>query len=396
MISPRNLVVRIFCWTLLIASVLPGPLRAENLPTSPPPAFWSEHHFIELFDKVVESVIGDLAGFVALGLVLSYLLRKHIGEKLDHGLASIGEILANKFSEALAKPLIDETTAFAEAMKKLMAAQATPGVKQENADVSAQVKADLDHIDQLVEQKKYDQAFTEVLILRGKYPSELEILRKIIEVSELLNADPANRLKTLQIIQAAAANFPRNPDYFVLLAMCFVGAKESGPRGKMYRDGLSAAEEARALETNADKIPRRVSVISMVHFYFSDVAAAIETVEDSLKMLAPLTSAVALESAARAKNNLAYYLAERGNLNDKQRAIELAKAVLEHDEKTGATEYFPADWDTLGYVLLRLAENKEEVTVALGYFEKAQNAAPNDIDYMKHIAIAKATLQSFT
>ncbi len=330
-----------------------------------------------------------------MGLVLSYLLRKHIGEKLEQGLSSVGQILANKFSEALAKPFIDETTAFTDAMKKMLAAQTTPGVKQENADVSAQVKADLDHIDQLVEQKKYDQAFTEVLILRGKYPAELEILRKIIEVSELFNADPANRMKTLRIIQDAQPNFPQNADYFVLLAMCFVGAKESGPRGKMYADGLSAAQKALALETNGDKIPRRVSVVSMVHFYFSDVAKAIETVEGSLKMLAPLTSPVALESVARAKNNLAYYLAERGNLGDKQRAIELAKAVLEHDEKTGTTEYFPADLDTLGYVLLRLAESKEEVTEALGYFEKALAATPNDIDYNKHVAIAKATLQSF-
>jgi tetratricopeptide (TPR) repeat protein len=395
MISPRNLVARIFCWTLLIGSVSPGTAHTENLPASTFPPFWSEQHFIELFDKVVESVIGDLAGFIAFGLVLSYLLRKHLGEKLEKGLASIGDILANKFSEALATPFIRQTTAFADVMKKMLAVQATPGLKQ-NIGISAEVRASLDHINSFVEQKKYDEAFAEVLILRGKYPSELEILRKIIEVSELLNVDPANRLKTLRIIQDAEADFSGNPDYFVLLAMCFIGAKESGPRGKMYKDGLSAAEKARALETNIDKIPRRVSVISMVHFYFSNVAAAIKTVEDSLEMLAPLTSPVALESTARAKNNLAYYLAERGNLADKLRTIELAKAALEHDEKTGAANYLPTDWDTLGYVLLRLAESKDEVINALHYFEKAQTVTPDDIDYNKHIAIAKATLLSFS
>jgi tetratricopeptide (TPR) repeat protein len=99
-----------------------------------------------------------------------------------------------------------------------------------------------------------------------------------------------------------------------------------------------------------------------------------------------------MDSSARVKNNLAFYIAERNNLNDKQRAMTMAESAVEYDEKNQAAEYLPASWDTLGYVLLRFAETPEEIERAVEYFNKALALAPDDVDYNKHKITAQIAL----
>lgn len=354
--------------------------------------FWSKRHGIELFDKVVESVIGDVFGFLALGLVLSLLLREHIGEILERGLKFIGTVLAQAFRDELAAPLVQQATTVSDGIEKFIFAHSVPGVKQEDTDISALLKVELAKIDDLAKRGKLEQAFQELVALRKKYPKELEVLRKLIEISERGDAKAVSRRAALDVVKSAQGDFAKDPEYFTLLAMCYVSSREDGPRASMYREALAAAKKAAELETDADKVPRRLAVVGIVHFYFSDVEKAIELCEQALAKLEGVSTKTGMDSSARVKNNLAFFIAERSTLTDKPRAMAMAESVVKYDEETHADDYLPASWDTLGYVLFRFAETREEIEQALGYFQKALVLAPDDVDYNKHKISAQIAL----
>lgn len=377
-------------------STLPEVGKSDSLPNIPENQENSPNHVSLLehlghwFGKVTEAVIADFFGFAALGLTLSLMLRKHIKEEIKQGLTFIGKTLAESFEKQLAKPLLvkaDEMTTF-------MRSHSTPGINQENITVSDNVRPLLDEISKLMSDGNLIDSFERLLELHKKYPRELEVLRKLIEVSELSGDQNPKHLEVLRIIEGAEANFKDNPDYFTLLAMCYIGARDVGLRMKMYEGAVRAAKSAFELEKSDDVKPRKESHLSMVYFYFSDVQKAIDTSSSALDNIKKRKTEGARESQARIENNLAFFLAAKGAKEDKELALELAKSALAFDEEKNAVEYLPTSWDTLGYVLFRYATEKKEIEEAISYFDKALSRAPFDADYIKHKTDAERALKA--
>jgi tetratricopeptide (TPR) repeat protein len=132
---------------------------------------------------------------------------------------------------------------------------------------------------------------------------------------------------------------------------------------------------------SAEDVANAFISLGYCHFWFDELAEAIESTEEALRMLLQ----TATKTTHICKANLAYYLAASGK--DKERALRLA------DEAVEGLGNEPLSTDTRGYVRMRFAETLEQLMLARDDFLAACQLDPGLNAAYKHLAEVDASIK---
>jgi len=144
-----------------------------------------------------------------------------------------------------------------------------------------------------------------------------------------------------------------------------------------------ALEFATRAVATAPADARSYSYLGYVYWSLGRLVEAIETAERALSMVPAEDTALQHEFGA----NLAYYLAETADKKNGRRALELARAAYNHDDR-------PSKADTLGYVLMKLSGKREDLEEAERLFHVADKALGHENAFVRtHLEEAQKLLQ---
>ena len=162
--------------------------------------------------------------------------------------------------------------------------------------------------------------------------------------------------KALSLILKNLDQYGQQPLFLHRAISILVLLKENPPAAKL------GAELANRLIELEPRKPISYGNAAFFHWRLNNIAAAIEISELALQRF---EDAQNTNEVLQLKGNLAYYYAERGLKEDAEKARRLAREAYEKSPTASRA-------DTMGYVLLQFAANRNDVLGACEYFQKAK------------------------
>lgn len=329
--------------------------------------------------------VGEIFGFIALALVFTFFFKKELIHTTNNGLTSIGVILADTFSTRVVPLLSEVKNAAIEAInndKPFL--YMTPN----KIEAPKLIEEAIQNIESIKKKGQHALAETKFLELLTNNPKEF----KIIDSLFLLYSDPhfcsAGADKPVQFLLSRETDFQNEPRFYYLLALGYSSLKSKGfPQSVLLQKAITAVGKCIEIEPNN---PRWLSLRGLIHQTFNNLRLAIEDTELALAMAEKQQDNA---NIARAKNNLAFYYAEGGEINKKEIALKYAKEAHKFDEELGVDPN--NSLNTLGYVLMKFAETKQELTEAVECLQKASLGDPTDTDLQAHLIEAQRRLTAF-
>lgn len=117
-------------------------------------------------------------------------------------------------------------------------------------------------------------------------------------------------------------------------------------------------------------------LLGYAHYWFDEIEEAIILTEKALQIAKDQKNEKEIISC---KNNLSFYYAMERKPENKQKALEYANDAYEFNRNS------PNYIDTLGFVKMKFATTKDELTEAIVLFNKALELTPQDEDIIKHL-----------
>ena len=162
--------------------------------------------------------------------------------------------------------------------------------------------------------------------------------------------------KALSLVLRNLDQYGQEPSFLHRAISVLVLIKENPSAAKL------AAELANRLVDLEPENPLSYGNAAYFHWRLKNIASAIEMSELALQRFEDGNNT---DEVLQLKGNLAYYYAERGLKEDAEKARRLAREAYEKSPTASRA-------DTMGYVLLQFAANRNDVLGAREYFQKAK------------------------
>lgn len=338
--------------------------------------------------SILEKILADAVGFAVLAIIFAAIVKHEFINTVKEGLRSIGTV----FAESFVSNVVPEIINFRQDAITVLRTRSFFYERATDISASAAVDKELGDIEEQLPIHGFAWAEEKLVQLSEKHRTEFKIVARLFQLySDSLLQEGAGdstslAKKAIRFLESRANEFSKQTDYYYFLAQAHCKLNAVDPGGMHFRAALKAANNAIDLEP---KNPRWLSLRGLVHDMFSSPIEAIPDTEKALTLALELNDAT---NVARAKNNLAYYYAELRQWSKKPLAIEYAKAACEFDREHRSAEHISLD--TLGYVLMKFAETKEELEEALETLTKASKVDSQDADIRGHMTDAKRLLDA--
>jgi len=297
----------------------------------------------------IAKIIADAVGFILFAIIIALGLKHELKKTVKDGLVSIGETLANAFVSTV----VPQIETFRNDAISIL--RDKPIHYMTDADLAApsHVGRELDKAQLLIVDKHYHDAEKFLKALSAKYPTELKVVAKLYELYNMpefaeISGPAALAKDCANFLESKKQAFSRVADYYYFLSWAYTKFAGTGKQRIYYELALESADMAIKLEP---KNPRWHSLQGIVHHCFGVIVDAVASTEFALNLAQEQSDN---EGIARAKNNLAYYYAELGQLSKKEVAIAYAREACQYDNKKSSKEQFSLD--TLGFVLMSFSK----------------------------------------
>lgn len=339
--------------------------------------------------KAIESVFSEIVGFAVFAVIVTFSLKNDLKSSIREGLVSIGETLAGVF----VANVVPQIETFRNDAISILRSKTINYVTEADLTAPEYVDIKLESAQQMIAHKKYHDAEVFLKKLSDEYHAELKIVAKLYDLYNtpefVAASDPTTLAKDcVHFLEKKEEAFPNAPGFYYFLCWAYTKFSGTGRHHQYYKLSVNAAQKAINLEPNN---PRWHSLLGIAHDSFGVAVEAITATEKALKFAEDQSDS---ENIARAKNNLAYYYAEVGQISTKEKAIAYARDACKHDASNKLK--YPFSLDTLGYVLSKFGESKEELEEAVEVLHSAALLEPSDRIIAGNLLNARNRLESFS
>lgn len=259
-------------------------------------------------------------------------------------------------------------------------------VKEAKKSIPELDLGDLSGIQEDIDRGRFKTAEARLLELWGKYANNFEVFDSLIRVY----LDPRSRknpAEVLNLVLQKRDTFKNDLRYYRLLAACYIAMKDILPDAR--DKAVEVALMARSKEPEAAVWDH---LLGYIYYWFDELEIAIRYAEDALEKARRSGDE---ERVRGIKNNLAYFYAKSGKAQYRDRALEYARDLEEYSEQEGVSRFDRGKYlDTIGSVILALAESRDEVEKAERILVSALRLIPGRAEILNHLSRCHEKLAS--